>query len=129
MLNCCISFFKKNNTEIIYSDNISNKIKHDVITANNTPELNDEQSEDHYNYNNKEKLKKDFINMNKQKIHGGTLYSNGILLWLNNKPHYIVKTELFDNNFNILIYYELFNNFDVKIGYYNDNNEFIDFVI
>lgn len=106
-----------------YDSVFYNEKKNDTpcSTRTNTPDIDEEENhsiKNHY-----------IIQKNVKDTPEGFVYSNGSLEWINKKPHYVVIMEgYFYYDYPIKIYYELFSNFDVKIGFYN-NNEFIELQI
>ena len=58
----------------------------------------------------------------------GLIYKNGELYWINGKPTYVVNMDYyFYEGYQIKIYYELYNDFDIKMGFYDNNSEFVEF--
>ena len=119
------------NKKYIIYENIDNNeeckkiIETPSTTRTNSPDIeNIEYSNESYsNYDNNNYF--NLINENRKYTDEGIVFSNGELKWISGKPVYIVKTDYYYFDIQINIYYYLYENFHVKIGFYN-NNEFIE---
>jgi len=90
-------------------------------TRTNSPDIEDQYQ------SQKNLYREHIIQKNVKDTPEGFVYSNGHLVWINKKPHYVVKMRGYDYyGYRINIYYELFGNFDVKIGFYDINGKFIE---
>lgn len=118
----------KPSTTIKNSSDIENIIETPSTTRTNSPDIeNFSETPDFdnnlYNYNYNYLY---LINKNREYTDEGILFSNGELKWIFGKPVYVVKTDYYYFDNIISIYYYLYEKFDVKIGFYY-NNEFIEF--
>lgn len=115
---------KKNNIDDLY-ESVRVEEMHNNISPSTTRTSSPEIEENPIIYtNNRERV----INKNIKYTQDGIEYMNGKLEWIFGKPVYVVNLEKYNYYGHIIkIYYELYGDFRIKIGFYDYNKDFFEF--
>ena len=115
-----------NNSEITDWFNctkIENYVSTPSTTRTNSPDI------EHQEVENKNDKKEQLINKHRTQTQDGIEYMNGKLQWIFGKPVYVVNTLYYYYGIQIKIYYYLYDKFDVKIGFYDEEMDFVEFTL
>lgn len=130
---CQSNYKEKNENQNVEKDvfyNISVLSKYDMITPNNTPSVDSSEYNCVRNISPAPYLRRDGspdpnVNVDGKEV----IFSGGTLMFIKGIPTYVIKTGIYDEGYEIALYYNIDATRLRRIGYYTYDDIFIEYEI